>query len=147
MSESSDEDESSSRNRWLSLMYKLIYRKPESMAAPQVEIDGKQPNWRTHRDGRDSVDSGGRRRWPRRRHPRCPRGSNGWWGTLGGVWAVAAGSWKIGGDCGSGGPRAREGNELKCPSRQRSEGDIGWTLVPRVELKISGSARDFYRRP
>jgi hypothetical protein len=62
--------------------------------------------------------------------------SGGRWGTPGraGLWAVAAGSRRrreIGG--GGAGARAREGKELKCPSRQRAERDIGWASVRRAK--------------
>jgi hypothetical protein len=45
------------------------------------------------------------------------------------------------------GARVLEGNELKCPSHQWAEGDIGWASVPRAELEIPGSGCEFYRRP
>jgi hypothetical protein len=59
------------------------------------------------------------------------------------------GSWKIGGGCGGGGggDRAREVNELKCPSRQRAEGDIDWASVPCAEQEIPSFAHNFYGRP
>jgi hypothetical protein len=64
----------------------------------------------------------------------------------GGGGAGEKGEREIGGN-GSGGARTREGNKLKCPSRQRAEGDIGWASILRAELEIPGLGREFYRRP
>jgi hypothetical protein len=98
--------------------------------------------------------SGGMNNSPRRRSIRSipaaapvTAGSSGQWGTPGraGVWTVAAGSGKrreiaAGGDAGA---RAGEGNELKCPSRQPPERDIGRASVRRAKLEIPSAAKIF----
>jgi hypothetical protein len=63
----------------------------------------------------------------------------------GGGGAGDEGEREIGG--GGAGPRAREGNELKCPSYQRPERDIGWASVRRAKLEIPSFVREIYRRP
>jgi hypothetical protein len=64
---------------------------------------------------------------------------------LGGGGVRDKGEREIGGG-GGGGARAREGNELKCPSHQWAEGDIGWASVLHAELEIPGSGREFFVR-